>query len=372
MSRWLALVLYGAVLALPARATDDALAAVAYRAEVDGTVRIRGTVRVGDDPIEAELHLAHPSAGVVRLSAGSDGRFEGSLPAAGVWSVTVLYPPGDSAARIDAPPLRIPEDALRGAVQEADIQLPDGRVHGIVVGEDGERVPAVVHLVRGGRIAAQQRTNDGQFDLVGLAEGAYQIDGQSATGSTPAPADVRIEENGSVELTLKTQPNVNLSGSVVTPEGLPASGAVIKMSIDGGRSWSSGIADVSGHFERALARDTASVQLIVLTFDYPATVVTAAVTREPLRIQLAANGGVIRFGGRAAMVWTRGVTAPTHVFYFPEPLGRFGGAIYVESGTYTLCPGSRSRKEDCREVVVQPGSTHEVNLQPADAEQGRS
>jgi len=363
---------------------DDA---VALRTEIDlyeggrrtillaiHALRIRGAVRAGDDPLEADLHLAHPSAGVVRMTADEKGRFEGILPAAGTWAVTVLYPHGAAPARIEASPVRIAEDAQRGSLHEIEVQLPGGRIRGEVIGDDGQRDPAVVHLFRGGRIVAQQRTNgDGRFDLVGLSAGDYQVDAQSAAGSTPAPLDVRIEEDETAELTLKTAPVVLVSGYVLTPDGLPASGASIQMSVDGGRSWSGGVAGLNGYFERPLSRGTTAVQMIVLTYDYPATVLSTAITREPLRIQLPRQGGLIRFGDRAS-VSARGVVAPAYIFHFPEPLGRFGGAIYVEPGLYTLCPSSRSPREDCHEVVVQPGSTHNVDLQPRkkQEEEGRT
>ena len=240
------------------------------------------------------------------------------------WKPTVLYPRGPTPARITADPFEVPNDLPADSVHDVRIELPGGRVHGVVVAADGTKSAAVVHALRGVRMAAQQRTDEsGHFDFVGLAPGTYQLDAQSLHGSTAQPVAVTIDDEESRELTLVTEPYVRLSGYVVTPDGRPASGAIIKYPVDG-IQWDRIVADVRGYFERDLPSGVKTAQLIVLTFAHPAKLLTSPVGGGPIHIPLRGDGGVVRFRG-PAVINGRGVTAPVHVFRF-ESTGPFSAS----------------------------------------------
>lgn len=297
------------------------------------------------------------------VSTDDDGRFASTLPARGSWSVTVLYPPGAAPARINAPGFTIATDS--DADEEITITLPGGRVRGEVVTADGTPARGAVHILREQRMAGQQITDDeGKFDIIGLSAGTYEIDAQTERGSTTRPLQVALAENETKEVKLLTEAYARLSLRVTTPDGRPASGAVIKLSTDGGTWWTDGIADVHGRLERSLPPSGASMQLIVLTYDYPAAFVSARLG-EPVELQLRGDGGIIRFGAGRATVVAPGITVPANVLYFPLPLGRFNGGIYVQSGSYLLCAPGRPR-DSCKSVTVQPGSDQTVDLTSSD------
>jgi hypothetical protein len=350
----------------------DGTGTVAHRQRVDlfdggpGTlaltvrqIPVRGTLLAGDAPLEAVIHLSNESGILVKTASDADGRFEAALPTTGAWRPSVLYPRGPGGARIVAEVFEIPEDAPRDLPRELVLRLPGGRIHGNVVSSDQRKGIAVVHAYRGQRLVAeQQTTDDGKFNFVGLAAGTYRLDAQSAAGSTPRAVEQVLENDESREVTLVTEPYVRLSGYVVTPDGRPASGAVVQFSTDG-VFWERMVADVRGQFGRDVPRGGQSVQMVVLSHGYPATMLASPVTDDPIRVQLRSDGGVIRFRSPAVLL-TRGARAPAHAFRF-ESNAPFSGSIYLESGTYTVCPVAGAAGK-CRSVTVGPSTQDEVDF----------
>jgi hypothetical protein len=326
---------------------------------------IRGLLRSGDTPLEGDIQLWSQDRRMVLATSDADGRFDAALPGPGTWHPTILYPLGPSPARITAEPFEIPVDASPETVHHVTIELPGGRIHGTVVDAGDRAGPAVVHAFRGEKLVAQQRTNDiGHFDFVGLSPGTYHLDAQSAAGSTATPVPVAVEDEESREVKLVTEPYVRLSGFVVTPDGRPASGAIVKFSPNG-VFWERIVTDVRGYFERDLNRGSKQVQIIVLTYGLPATLLSTPLTSEPIRIRLRGDGGIVRFRTPAVLMG-RGVTAPAHVFKF-ESTAPFNGRVYLEAGTYTVCP-TIVINDACRSLSVQPASEQDWELKaPAGA-----
>lgn len=325
-------------------------------------VMVSGVVRAGDVALDADLQLANGRGEIVRVSTDDSGRFATPLPAAGTWTPTIFYPKGESAARIAAEAFRIAEEGALEGVHEIVVALPGGRLTGKVVTGTGGAGKAVVHAQRNRTIIAQQMTDeDGKFDLLGLTPGTYALDAQNETGSTPEPVEVQLEDGETRELQLVTEAYVVLAGYVVRPDARPASGSIVKLSTDGGRLWSRQVADERGYFERRLGARTNVVQLIVLTYEYPAVLVEAHLTGESLRIRIRDDGGIIRFEGDRALISGSGVTAPSHVFHFPEPYGRFDGGVYVQAGTYRVCPAT-GIDGACRDIIVNNGSDQRVEF----------
>lgn len=360
----------------------DRAGAVVRRAEVevlgDGPselqvaipqIAVRGTLRAAEAPLRAEIDFSNEAGQSVTASADDDGRFEAVFPAPGSWKTTVKYAAGKSTARVVAAPTHVPDDLPEQTGHEVMIDLPGGRVHGVVTTRDGRKGPAVVHVWRGKAMAAQQRTDDtGGFDFIGLEPGTYRLDAQSAHGSTPEPLAVDVEEHEEQEITLWTEPYRRLHGRIATPDGRWASGAVIQLSHDG-VWWERLVADARGFFERDLPQSVKSVQLIVLTYAFPARLLAVPLTEEPLQITLPRHGGTLRFRG-PAVISGHGVTAPVNVFKF-ESTVPFGGQIRIEAGTYTLCPTSVP-DDRCRRLDVQPSSDQELDVSRKNEAGGRT
>ncbi len=327
-------------------------------------IAVRGKLRAGEDPLKADLQFSTASGDLVKVLTDDDGRFEALFPRPGTWNTTVFHPPGSTAARIKGPDVRVVDEESSNG-HEVDIRIPGGRLTGIVVDPTGKSSKAAVHVIKHGRMIAQQVTkDDGRFDLVGVEEGSLDIDAQTETGTTPKAVTVTMEKDATREVRLTTRPYSVVSGYVMTPRGMPASGAVIKVSPDGGTSWTHTIADVEGFFRYYVGSETQNVALIILTYMYPAAIRTVTVG-EPRRIVLPQVGGLLRLGAKpSGVISSRGVTAPWQVFLFPQPM-RFDGNFYVESGLYTLCDSISSPLDQCRTLDVRPGTDPVPNEQHA-------
>lgn len=348
---------------------------LAHRATVDlfdggpGTLTVtiaqivvRGVVRAGDEPLPSDVRLWNRSGRTVETATDADGRFEVTLPSAGTWEPAVLAPRGPRAAEIAAAPFEIPEDPPGDAAHEVVIQLAGGRIRGKAVNAEQKTGATMVQAFRGTRPAAQQETaDDGEFDFVGLEPGTYRLDARTSHSMTPQPVDIVIEKEESREVTLVMEPYARLNGYVVTPDGRPASGAVVKVSADGGASWQRMVTDVRGHFERRVRGGAGMVQLVVLAYDYPAAMLAAPLTEEPVRVQLRRDGGVVQFRSLALLI-ARGVRAPAHIFRFRSD-GPFDGIIHLEAGVYTVCPVN-APEEQCRSLTVSPSTRENVDFTP--------
>jgi hypothetical protein len=329
-------------------------------------VWIDGVARTGDSPLKADLLFADTATGkLVKASSDEQGRFEATLSGAGKWGVTVLYPPGRSPARIQAPALQIPEDAL-GTVHEVSIDIPGGRIHGTVVGNNGEIGPAVVHARRDQRTAGQQMADEnGTFDLIGLGAGTYRLDAQNKVGTTPEPLEVELGKNETREVKLVTEPMTVLSGVVLTPDGRPASGAIIRLLTADGHGWATVVADVRGHYEYPVGRATRAVPMVVLSYDYPATFLTAIVQdagANEQTIHFRTEGGLLRVHAHGAtadvLVSARGVSAPYGILHPQERYAPADTGVYLEPGTYDVCASG----DTCREVTIGPGANEDITL----------
>jgi hypothetical protein len=276
----------------------------------------------------------------------------------------VLYPPEATAARIAAPPLKIP-DPLPASPYDVMVQLPGGRIHGAVTGKNGERGKAAVHARIGGTAAQQLTADDGKFDLVGLAAGTYRVDAQNDTGMTAVPVEVTIEDGESREVNLVTEPTLRFSGTVLTPDGRPASGAVVRISTNAEPRWATRVADVRGHFEYTASRATTLAQVVVVTYDYPAAFLTIPIREDDTneqQIQLHGAGGVVRVRGAGGVyIAAHGVVAPFGILAYSQFVRRADGGAFVEIGDYAICRGAAGTGT-CRNVTVTPGSEHDVDL----------
>ncbi|HEX8254587.1 MAG TPA: carboxypeptidase-like regulatory domain-containing protein [Thermoanaerobaculia bacterium] len=338
------------------------------------TVNIRsiaasGRLRCGDAPLEGELTFTNLSGRALRAKTHADGRFDVAFPTPGEWQVELRYPLEARASMIQLDPVEIP----REATTTLDLRVPGGRIKGRVIGSGGAGEQAAVHVVSAGRPVAQLITSaDGTFDIVGIRRGAYAVDAEGRSGTTGKPVDLTIEQDETRTLELRLDPYVRVGGVVRTPDGLPASGALVRISSDRGRSWTRTIADVNGAFNYPVASATEEVQLLVLTYSYPA-VAMRVVPRaaRPLEITLPSSGGIVRVdGARNPIVHSMaGVSVPLRLFHFPEPHGRYDGGVYLHAGSYVVCPETE-RGAQCKNVAV--GMSTETNVQFAASEGQRT
>lgn len=334
------------------------------------SLRVRGVLRMGDEPLRAEVSFTNFTGKFVRVTTSEDGRFEARFPAGGKWIPEIRYPAGRSGSTVILDPVEV----LPGNGGEAEIELlvPGGRIRGEVV-SDGAAVRAAVHVIRNGHIVAQVVTPEtGKFDFIGMRSGAYALDAEGEPGATPEPVQIEVEGNQVRDVRLTLAPFQWVSGTVFTPAGTPASGAVIHVLRDGGQSWIRIVTDVSGRFEYRTPAGSGDGGLVVVTYSYPSALIRVPANRRgPVVITLKPEGGILRIrNGAIPYIRSPHASAPMRAFYFPDPRGRFNGGVYLEMGTYLVCPG-RQVDGSCQTVTIAPGADVEVDFSEGKKEAGR-
>lgn len=231
------------------------------------TIRLAGTLRLGDEPLLARLTFRGAPL-QVRMESDVEGRFEGVLPRGGEWDVEVeAFAPAVRWRRRDV------QVIAKGDEATLDLVLPDGRVEGVVVDEEGRAYPeARVTLDQPltGREVGVSSDHEGRFVFYGLAEGTYEVQATAGDqlGSTPERVEARRDTTPEVRLVLR--PRLRLEGRVLDTAGnvLPgvwvqsepflASGAVDGANADGTAT------DAVGRFRFDLSPGTARVHLAVM------------------------------------------------------------------------------------------------------------
>lgn len=255
-------------------------------------ITLEGRVRLGQEPLQARLWFGGRSGAVnVQMESDEDGRFHGVLPREGDWRVDVeaAEPRLRSRARVDV-------RADRSGRANAEIALPDTRVFGTVVDEQGRPVPGADVLVLGERIELPERADPlGTFEVRGLPEGpAWLAAGQGTRSS--GRTFVSLAEGravGPVQLRLK--PVKRLTGTVVSPLG-PVVGAqvdvIASIPPEGGGSARTG---QDGGFEVEIPEKTQRVVAVVSAPGFALRAFDAA-AGAPLSLSVSEETGEIEIG----------------------------------------------------------------------------
>ncbi len=323
------------------------------------TIAATGTLRCGDEPLEREITFTNLTGRSVRATTDAAGRFEVSFPGPGVWDAELRYPLDARASMVPLEPVEIPA----GTKTTLDLRVPGGRITGRVTASTGAGEQAAVHVRSGGKIVAQLITGlDGTFDIVGIQAGAYVVDGEGRGGTTPQAVAVTIEKQETQTVTLRLEPYRWIRGVIRTPHGAPASGALVRISTDHGARWVRAVTDAGGKFEHQLPGGTDEVQLIILTYSYPALAMRTMPAPDPVDITLPAAGGILRVaGGQNPAIQSMGFRVPIRFLYFPEPFGQHDGGVHLPAGAYVVCP-SMNPAAHCQGATIASSSETQITF----------
>jgi hypothetical protein len=173
---------------------------------------------------------------------------------------------------------------------------------------------------------------------------------------------VTIEKQETQSVNLRLEPYQWIRGVIRTPYGAPASGALVRISADRGARWVRAVTDVSGKFEYQLPGGTDEVQLIVLTYSYPAVALRTRPAPDPVDITLPATGGFLRVaGGQNPAIQSMGLRVPIRFLFFPEPLGQYDGGVHLPAGTYVVCP-SMNPAAQCKGATIASSSETQITF----------
>lgn len=259
-------------------------------------VRLEGRVRLGEEPLQATLWFGgRRGAQRAELVADTEGRFVGVLPRGGEWSVELeaSEPTISTSLRVDVEP-----DGDGNA--EIEIELPDTRVFGNVVGVSGQRaVGARVALQSDGLGSTAVTDEDGAFELRGFDPGAVSIKAMQRAGGATLDSDTqffRVAEDAVVgPLRLQLRSVETLHGRVLSPAGVPLTGAVVQVSAHRPMTTafhSAARTAADGTFEVQVREGTEVLQAVVMAPGHALTVLEA-IPESPLELRPEAVGGTL-------------------------------------------------------------------------------
>lgn len=310
-------------------------------------VAVRGKVTAGNTPVVARVTFSDDDGATMPAETDDDGEYELSLPHEGSWRVELK----NDKTRVRLFRLLRAEVRRRDGEEFArvDIKLPAGRVTGTVVDASGKPADAIVVVRReDGDMLAQVFAEGGKFEIAGLQKGNARIDALTPeTRSELLPVD--ITEKTEVELVLRRQDKVR--GVVVTREGHPLAGAIVRAVSSGFSSIGDAVTGSSGRFEMSLPSTKAPITFLLLAPRSPIRMISVPAGysfTEPIRIVAAPVGGRLRVKFRGAPPWpmirSSGEPVPlAFLLYPPDATGRPGGlsgegfVADVEPGDYTVC-----------------------------------
>ncbi len=174
---------------------------------------VRGTVRLGDEPVEAHVYFGGKS-GTEKIVAKSDkeGRFFCVLPRAGRWIVQVEAPAVHLSRFLEDVDIHCPG---RRAECQVELTFPATALSGQVVTPEGQGVKALVNV--SGRVEAISQLfteDDGRFLVRGLAPGWLWVNAETPSASSKRHGLV-LAEGTEQQITLIVEPLVTVAGRVL-------------------------------------------------------------------------------------------------------------------------------------------------------------
>ena len=335
-------------------------------------IRVNGTVKLGTKPVAAELLFGGRSgAEKIEAEADEEGRFNVALPRAGRWTVDVAA----GSENI----FSVVEVALDKDEDDVEIALPDTEVSGWVTGPAGERAThGHIDLITPAGVVTRSIDEDGTFRIRGVKPGASTISAtDSRTNEHSRSVRLTLIEGKPLEnVELVLDPLRDLTGTVFS-SGQPIAGARVTAYglVEGIARQERAVSDVTGTFRLSLPETASKILLIVAAAGRTLQVQAVHAPREPIRIELAPAGGVLRLkltpGAQRPRIFAGDVDMPVPVTDLLEwarahgqpPTKDLLELPHMAPGTYRLCAIPKARAaEVCRAGTLARGAVLELAL----------
>lgn len=286
-------------------------------------VDLDGTIRLGREPLEADLRFGFTIADSPRFRSDAEGQFQGVLPKDGPWMVEIQAADGEFRSQVFAE-----VEADRDGKGSVTIELPDTRLFGRVTMPDGTPATEAWVMLQAGEVGLTIRADaEGRFDFRGLSPGSAFLqaerkrsDGVTLTAHADALPLVADSSFGPVELRLA--PSRTLRGRVVSPLGAVVSASLEIDAGDGLPIRSQARTDLAGEFAADIPAEATRARIVVLAPGHALQAFVVPTDSEPT-LQLSAEAGDVE------------VEAP----WLPEAKGRERGMwIAVQNGILLPMP----------------------------------
>lgn len=291
-------------------------------------VFVSGTLLLGDEPLAGRLFWGGKhGAPSFEAEADEEGRFSAVLPQAGSWPVEVEAEEPRLAART-----RVRVEPDRHGAAEVEVRLPDTRVFGRVVDEQGGPVEgARVSATPEGEWVMTDTGADGAFELRALPAGRVVLAAsrrrQADDESSPAVQAVLVEGQTLGPLELRLEGSRPVTGWLESDRG-PVVGASLRLrptDPPGGGS-AQARSDLDGAFTARLPRRARRASVVVSAPGHALRAYEVLTDGTPLRFQVPLAGGTLRVllppdvealadRGLAVAVFQNGVHIPRHVLW---------------------------------------------------------
>ncbi len=260
---------------------------------------LRGTVTLGDHPLEAKVWFGG-QMGAVRIpfETDSEGVFSGYLPKPGRWRVQVRSTQGTIARTLDGVEVTRPPGK---ALAEVTLRVPDTTLRGRVMDESGApfRDAAVRTRPRAGGSAegyqGEHRSGaDGRFEIVGLAAGEH-VAVARAGGLESDPVVAVVPDQGEApEVSLVLRERWSVSGIVRTERGGVPGAFVKALTLPASIGGEQAVTDVRGRFVLGLPAACRELLLSVSAPGFSRRALRVPVTRgEELVVDVEQRGGTL-------------------------------------------------------------------------------
>ncbi len=156
-------------------------------------VELSGKVMLGRRPLPSSVWFGRMTGKAsIKMEADNEGEFVGSLPRDGEWEVQVTSddPPVNQVIR--GIQIRADKETRRAKVE---IRLPDGRLRGVVVDDQGTAV-AGAFLTLGQMPltfpASGKSADNGRFEFAGLNAGIYTVSAEDMAADGPRESGAQV------------------------------------------------------------------------------------------------------------------------------------------------------------------------------------
>lgn len=215
-------------------------------------VTVEGKIHLGTEPLAATLWFGgHSGANAVKMEADNEGKFHGVLSREGVWRVEVQasMPGFPTWTRADV-------QASRSGKATLDVSLPDTRVFGHVVDEQGKPVAGADVTLRGESLDVLTTSDSkGNFESRGLPEGSVWLGAEASSRASDIVFTTLSEGRAAGPVELRLHQPRKITGTVTSPRGPVAGSRVLILARTPGGGGGAATTDTEGAFQVDLPQE---------------------------------------------------------------------------------------------------------------------